>query len=109
MTKWHLALTLLLAACVAPGTGVAPSGAQQPGDLIEGAGQDTLVEREPDLCNVADYQTYVGQPGSIVPTLGITRIYRVVEFGGIVSQEYNPGRINFWLAPTGEIARIGCG
>ena len=102
-------LVLLFAGCVPVETQDPPAGAPQPGDLIAGPADDTLVEREPDLCHAADYQQYLGQPGSVVGTLGITRPFRVVEFGGIVTQEYNPGRINFWLTPAGEIARIGCG
>jgi hypothetical protein len=104
-----LALVLLLAACVPPEPGAAPPGAPQPGDLIAGSSGDALVEREPDLCHAADYQQYVGQPGTIVTSLGITRTYRVVEFGGIVTQEYNPGRLNFHLSPSGQITVIDCG
>jgi hypothetical protein len=109
MIKTKLAaLAILLAAC-APTAPDGPTNAPQPGDLIAGTGQDTLIEREPDLCHAADYQQYVGQPGTIVPSLFISRDYRVVPFGGIVSQEYNAGRLNFQLAPTGEIARVVCG
>lgn len=68
-----------------------------------------LVEREPDLCHAADYQEYVGQPGEVVDTLEITRTYRVIEFGGIVTQEYDGLRINFRLDPDGVIAKVDCG
>lgn len=102
-------LALLLAGCMPVDSQNPPTGAPQPGDLIAGPVDDTLVEREPDLCHAADYQLYLGQPGTLVASLGITRPYRVVEFGGIVSQEYDAGRINFWLTPSGEITRIGCG
>jgi len=104
-----LALALLLAACVPPEAGGPPPGAPQPGDLVAGSSGDTLVEREPDLCHAADYQQYVGQPGTIVPSLGITRSYRVIEFGGIFSQIYEPGRLNFRLSQSGQIQRIDCG
>lgn len=104
-----LALFLLAAACVpVDETGTNGTG-PQPGDLIGGPSGGGLVEREPDLCQAAQFQQYLGQPGTIVPSLGITRVYRVIEFGAIYSQEYNPSRINFWLSPTGTIARIGCG
>ncbi len=104
-----LALVAGLAACVPSEPQDPPPGAPQPGDLIGGGADDTLLEREPDLCQAAQYQSYVGQPGSVVQTLGITREFRVIEFGGIFTQEYNPGRINFWLNPSGMIDRIGCG
>ncbi len=103
-----VAAALLLAACV-PAEDGPDASAPQPGDLIAGGSGEGLIEREPDLCNAANYQQFVGLPGTIVPSLGITRVYRVVEFGGIVTQEYNPARINFWLDPAGTITRIGCG
>jgi len=102
------ALALLLSACL-PAVPVDPGPGVQPGDTLEGSGDGLLVEREPDLCHAADYQQYVGQPGSVVPGLRIPRETRVIPFGGIYSQEYVPGRINFWLAPSGMIERIGCG
>ena len=108
MKPQFLAIFLLAAACVSPETTVVPSG-QQPGDLIAGGGSGGLVEREPDLCQASMYQQYLGQPGTIVPSLRITRVVRVIDFGAIFTQEYNPNRINFWLAPTGEITRISCG
>ncbi len=109
MKMRSIALVLLLAACVPPEAGDPPPGAPQPGDLVGGDTNGTLVEREPDLCHAADYQQYRGQPGTIVTSLGITRRYRVIEFGGIFSQEYDPGRLNFRLSPSGQIERIDCG
>ncbi len=103
------ATALLLAGCVPLPEEGPPPNAPQPGDLIAGPTNGSLIEREPDLCKAADYQQYLGQPGTVVSTLFISRDYRVVPFAGIVSQEYNAGRLNFWLAETGEITRIGCG
>ena len=104
-----LAFVLLLAACVPPEPGAPSPGAPQPGDLIGGGPEHTLVEREPDLCHAGNYQQFLGQPGTIVPTLGITRTHRVLEYGAIFTQEYNPNRLNFHLAPSGLITRIDCG
>ncbi len=103
------ALVLALAACAPPAPQTPAAGAPQPGDLVGGGSVGTLVEREPDLCRAADYQRYVGQPGSVVAGLGIARVYRVVEFGGIVTQEYDPARLNFNLDPSGVIVRVACG
>lgn len=107
--KVAAAALALLVACEESGPANPPPGAPQPGDLITGPSQDGLIEREPDLCQAANYQSYVGQSGTIVPTLGITREYRVVPFGGIVTQEYNAGRLNFWLSQLGTIQKVGCG
>ncbi|MBU3029641.1 hypothetical protein [Paracoccus marinaquae] len=68
-----------------------------------------LEERQPDLCKAKDYVPYLGQPGSVIPTLGITRDHRVVEYRGIESQEYDPNRIVFRLDASGNIYNIDCG
>jgi hypothetical protein len=100
---------LIAAGCAAPPPAAPPPGGPQPGDLVSGIVGDPLEEREPDLCRAAEHQRFVGQPGSIVPALGITRRYRVIEFGGIVTQEYDAGRLNFYLSPDGIIQRVACG
>ncbi|QDC08389.1 hypothetical protein FHY55_03635 [Oceanicola sp. D3] len=69
-----------------------------------------LVEREPDICGASAYRTSaIGQPASVIPTLGVTRKTRVIPHGGIVTQEYNPYRMNFYLDSTGLISRVTCG
>lgn len=100
--------TMALTACVSEPDN-SSNESQQPGDLIFGQQDGELLEREPDLCHAADYQQFLGQPGNIVPTLGITRTYRIISHGQIFSQEYNAGRLNFRLAPSGTITKIDCG
>ncbi|WP_303385616.1 I78 family peptidase inhibitor [Paracoccus sp. (in: a-proteobacteria)] len=73
------------------------------------AGGSGLQERQPDLCGAKSYASYVGQPGSVVPGLGITRPYRVVEFRGIEAQNYDPSRIVFRLDSAGNIQKVDCG
>lgn len=68
-----------------------------------------LQERKPDLCKAETYATSIGQPGSTVPSLGITRSYRVVDYRGIEPQEYDPNRIVFRLDAAGNISNIDCG
>lgn len=68
-----------------------------------------LEERKPDLCGNARHASAIGQPGSIIPTLGITRSYRVVEYRGIEPQEYVPDRMVFRLDSMGNISNIDCG
>jgi hypothetical protein len=105
--KYAAVLLMALAGCV-PEDGTDP-GTVQPGDLLGDDPGTTLVEREPDLCHAADYQVYLGQPGTVVPTLGITRTYRVIAYGQIFTQEYNAGRLNFRLTPDGTITKVDCG
>ena len=98
------AVFAVLAACApvpGPGPGLPPGTVE---DVTPG-----LNEIEPDLCKAADYMQYLGQPGTVLQGVDITRVYRVIPDGGIVSQEYSAGRINFWLGPRGDILRIGCG
>ena len=68
-----------------------------------------LQEREPDLCKAKDYIGALGQSRAVIPSLGITRTYRVVEYRGIEPQEYDPNRIVFRLDAAGNIYNIDCG
>lgn len=68
-----------------------------------------LQERTPDLCKAEPYKQHLHQPGSIIPSLGISRDYRVVEYRGIEAPEYDPNRIVFRLDAAGNISDIDCG
>lgn len=102
-----------LAGCVAA---PAPAPAPMPVDPIPAVvapppatGVAGLETREPDACHAADYRRYVGQPASVVPTLGITRQYRIIEYRGIVPEEYDGLRISFYLDAAGNIQSVSCG
>ncbi len=73
------------------------------------AGTSGLQERQPDLCGAKQYTTALGQPGSMIPSLGVTKAYRVVEFRGIEPQNYDPNRIVFRLDAAGNIQNVDCG
>lgn len=101
-----------LAGCApapAPLPAPAPVTAPAPVPPVPAEGIAGLEEREPDLCHAKDYVANLGQPGTVIPTLGITREYRVVEYRGIEPQEYNPQRIVFRLDASGNIYNIDCG
>lgn len=68
-----------------------------------------LQSREPDACHAKTYVAALGQPAAVIPSLGITRQYRVVEYRGIEPQEYNPLRIVFRLDAQNRIQNIDCG
>ena len=68
-----------------------------------------LVAREPDACHAADYRRHVGQPAAVVPTLGITRKYRIAEYRGIEPPEYDALRLVFQLDAAGNIQSVTCG
>ncbi len=109
MNKFLIALMAVapLAACVqAP----APEPAvMAPAQIVPVAGISGLETREPDACHAKSYTHALGQPGTMIPTLGVTREYRVVEYRGIEPQEYNPLRIVFRLDQAGAIYNIDCG
>lgn len=96
---------ILLVAC-----GPAPAEAPEPGtptsfvDLTPG-----WNEVEPDTCHLDEFAQYQGEPGAGIEAAGITRDYRVIPKGGIVTQEYAAARVNFWLNRSGDVERIGCG
>ena len=104
-----LAAVAMLAGCM--GGGAATDVPVQPAGIepLPTMADDGLTERKPDACKASTYANYVGQPGAVIPTLGITREYRVVEFRGIEPQEYNPLRIVFRLDGAGLISGVDCG
>lgn len=114
---FSLAAVALTAGCMAPtaGIGPAPQQANLPynppiGDaMVPQPAGGSLQERRPDLCGARNYDRFIGQPGAIVPTLGLTRSYRIVEFGGFDQQNYDPNRIVFRLDQTGLIQNVDCG
>lgn len=120
-----LAATALVAGCMPPAPAAMPAPmpmsapvpvpapapmaamAPAPEPVLGVAG---LTERKPDLCGAAkNHGSTVGQPGSIIPTLGIAKDYRVVEYRGIEPQEYDPNRIVFRLDAAGNISNVDCG
>ncbi|MDQ1900260.1 hypothetical protein RAH32_07370 [Paracoccus sp. WLY502] len=110
-----IAAATLVSACMAPAPAPAPMPAPAPVAYVPPApepvvGVAGLTERKPDLCGATkNYASTVGQPGSVIPTLGITKDYRVVEYRGIEPQEYDPNRIVFRLDAAGIITNVDCG
>ncbi|MBU2956960.1 hypothetical protein Q4511_04415 [Paracoccus sp. 1_MG-2023] len=72
-------------------------------------GIDGLEERKPDLCKAQAFRSAIGQPGSSIPSLGVEKTYRVVEYRGIEPQDYDPNRVVFRLDAAGTITNVDCG
>lgn len=113
-----LAALALLAGCMPPPPPLPappPLAAPVPMPVLElpppaPAGVSGLTERRPDLCGARrDHGSTIGQPGSVIPTLGIAKDYRVVAYRGIEPQEYDPNRIVFRLDAAGNISNVDCG
>ncbi|MDV7144729.1 I78 family peptidase inhibitor [Tropicimonas sp. TH_r6] len=75
---------------------------------IEG-GADGLTERLPDTCKLELYQGYTGQTQAEIDAAGLGVSYRIVPKGSIVTQEYQPLRVNFYLDGSGKVYQIACG
>lgn len=103
-----LAVLGALAGCT-PAPAPEPVAAIDPVPVTPVAGVTGLEAREPDACHAKTYISALGQPGTVIPGLGITREFRVVEYRGIEPQEYNPLRIVFRLDAAGNIYNIDCG
>ncbi len=111
MNKFLLAVIAVapLAACAPAPQPIAPDVVAPIPVVSPVTGISGLESREPDACHAKDYTSALGQPGSIIPTLGVTRAFRVVEYRGIEPQEYDPLRIVFRLDQAGNIYNIDCG
>jgi len=101
--------TAMLAGCVAAPPLPAPVVDPVPVAVPAVTGVAGLQTREPDVCKAGTYRSAIGQPGSVIPMLGVTRQYRVVEYRGIEPQEYDPLRIVFRLDAMGNIQAVDCG
>ncbi|WP_405403301.1 hypothetical protein [Paracoccus sp. Ld10] len=88
----------------------APFPVATPADLPTATtGISGVTERKPDLCKASAYASSVGQSGSTIASLGVTNVYRVVEYRGIEPQDYDPDRLVFRLDAAGTITKIDCG
>jgi hypothetical protein len=101
-----LPVLALLAACAARAPEPDPLAAVPPDAVDVTPG---LTEQEPDTCKAAELAGLIGQPSAAVATAGITRPTRIVPAGGLVSQDYDAGRVNLYLDSAGSIVRIACG
>lgn len=68
-----------------------------------------LVEREPNTCRLEDYAELIGQPRSAAEVYAFDRPYRIVLPNDIVTQEYDPRRLNLQLDADGFVRQITCG
>jgi len=100
-------------------TGFSVAGAAAALDAADGAAGDDgtvievgvggMLERLPDTCQLDDYRQFQGQPASAATAVITERPTRVIAPDAIVSQEYDPRRVNFYVDGTGRVTRIICG
>ena len=78
------------------------------GQVVEG-GADGLTERLPDTCKLETYTYLKGLTAGAVQAAGFPEPFRIIGPSDIVTQEYNPMRVNFYTNKSGKIERIACG
>ncbi|WP_157973593.1 I78 family peptidase inhibitor [Tropicimonas sp. IMCC34043] len=78
------------------------------GQVVQNASSG-LTERLPDTCKLETFQYLMGLTPAAVAAAGFSEPYRIVGPNDIVSQEYNPLRVNFYTDERGQINRIICG
>ncbi|WP_199533314.1 I78 family peptidase inhibitor [Rhodovulum sp. 12E13] len=77
--------------------------------VVTAQGPGGLVERLPDTCQLDNYRQYAGQD-AVTASFAVTdRPVRIIAPDSIVSQVYDPQRVNFYTDSAGRVARISCG
>lgn len=79
------------------------------GDTVLIESSSGLIERLPNTCKLENYQQFQGQNATVLISSAIDRPYRIVGPDTIVSQEYDPSRLNFQTTGGGQIRNITCG
>ncbi|MEM7075221.1 MAG: I78 family peptidase inhibitor [Pseudomonadota bacterium] len=104
--RWAVFGMILLAGCGPAPYSEDPTVAGDTTVLSNGSG---LVERTPDTCSLSDFQYLLGQPVSAFNPSSTTRPVRVVAPGSIVTNEYNPQRVNLDTNGNGVVTNVRCG
>ncbi|MEM6740678.1 MAG: I78 family peptidase inhibitor [Pseudomonadota bacterium] len=91
------------------GIGAETDDPSTPGDTVLADGPGGLLERLPNTCQLENYQQYQDTDGLVAVGLVTDRPARLVAPGDIVSQVYDPQRVNFYTNTEGRVVRISCG
>ena len=84
---------LLLAACAVPDTAPAPL----PAPAL------------PDTCNATRHMGLIGQPATALERVLIMDMVRVIRPDDMVTMDFRPDRINFYINAEETISDIRCG
>lgn len=60
-------------------------------------------------CGADELQYLVGRPGVVLDGMRFSQEVRVIEYGSVVTMDYNASRLNFWLDRRDVIERVVCG
>jgi hypothetical protein len=93
----------------APLDGEGEGGTEDDSGVVTAQGPGGLVERLPNTCQLESYQQYAGQDAVTSASRVVDRPVRIIAPDSIVSQVYDPQRVNFYTDTAGRVARISCG
>jgi hypothetical protein len=62
-----------------------------------------------EQCNAAVLQGLVGQPGRVLNGMRFATDVRVIQPGMAVTMDFQPNRLNIWIAEGDVIERVTCG
>ncbi|MEM6480525.1 MAG: I78 family peptidase inhibitor [Pseudomonadota bacterium] len=103
--RYAALITVFVAGC-APS--LPPPVTPDPGEGV-GLSDNGLIERTPDTCGLPDFQPLVGQPADSVNTVVSDQPVRIITPGSIVTNEYNPQRVNVDVDGNNVITNVRCG
>ena len=75
---------------------------------VPGTGDTDAIQRE-DTCRAAPLQNLVGGPAKLVTSPNIENPIRVIAPGQLVTEDYQPDRINVHTDAKGNVLSISCG
>lgn len=101
--RWLFVIFLALSGCGPADTSLPAQPNQTPG--VESG----LLERTPDTCGLAPHEGLVGQPLTAFDPATRDKPVRVIRPGQIVTNEYNPQRMNIDVDGKGQIKTVRCG
>lgn len=104
--RFTAVIALLLAGC---GPSIPVETVPDTGTGVGLSSSSGLVERTPDTCGLAEFQALIGQPASSVNTVLSSQPVRIVAPGSIVTNEYNPQRVNVDVDGNNTITGVRCG
>ncbi len=62
-----------------------------------------------DACGASQLQYLVGDQSRVLQTMRFSQPVRIIPFGGMVTQDFQPQRLNIWLDQYDIISRVTCG
>ena len=69
----------------------------------------TLPSPEADSCDIRQYADLIGQDATALERVLILGQVRVIRPNTMVTQDFRPERVNFYIAADETIMRLACG